>query len=155
MAALEHHPKPLEGTRRAAQTYVDGITRSSWWKQNCEPSRIGNKKLMVPTRVLVVEDPDMYGAGTYDHLFRFEGKLCPRIDLGHTIVYGSLRAIEDPWVILHELAHIWDADTPGYHSPSFCYAYHKLVSRYLGEDPAEALKQAMWAYKIRLNYSLI
>jgi hypothetical protein len=158
IAAKEHQAKPLDGTQEAAQAYVDGITQSHWWKRHCTPSWMGDRQgNAVPTRVWVVDSSDpTKGADTMiDRLYWFEGKRCPKIVVGNDNLYGNLRAIEDPWVILHELAHVWTVDEKGWHGQKFCYAFHKLVGKHLGEESAAALKEAMWATKIRLDYRLI
>jgi hypothetical protein len=157
----------LDGTLKAAQSYVDRITRSAWWKSACKPSWYGvtdlgasiDKSLKaVPLKVILKkgysadEDLAWMDSGT---LHERRGKRYPAIYLTTKMSHANVPAIADPWIILHELAHVMTADAKGHHHPEFHRAYVKLVRRYLGDDQAKALVDSMRQHKVRGALRLI
>ncbi len=51
-AAAQMPARPLDGTREAAQAYVDRITRSGWWRRECPPSWLGDHEHDKPLGLL-------------------------------------------------------------------------------------------------------
>lgn len=155
VAALKSPFPLLDGTVDAAQSYVDAITTSSWWKDNCRPRIDGT----VPTRVFVqyTEDPG-WGAGVLyneyeDEKHYIDGEYVPTMKVGKQPSNGDVPAIADVWVLLHELAHVWEY--LGFHDKAFIYAFAKLVYRFLGIKHHKELVQSMHDHKIRVNYGSI
>jgi hypothetical protein len=156
MASLYVPAKPLCGTRKAAQSYVDRVTRSDWWANHCpgyydfsEPP---------PTRIWVWEGPETEG-GVHDPgiVAILNDQEMPSITLGRGQVNARHIAITDKWVILHELAHVMTHQiaNDGHHGKQFCYAYIKLVYRFLGQESGDELVRWAKKLKIRMNYSLL
>lgn len=166
--AMFYQPaEPLDGTLTAAQAYVDRITRSAWWRRTCPPSWLGDesqhgmRSTAPPRRVLCVATRGHGAWATTTAVYPHRGRYFPRIRLGAKI--DSLRSafsrpgwqhapIAEPWVILHELAHIMAAcaGVESGHDRTFRYYHLALVRRWLSPAHAEALRSA---YKIeRLTY---
>jgi hypothetical protein len=149
-AAANHPAAPLDGTVDAAQVYVDRITGSAWWRDRCElVTRPGGTARLPVIGVDVL--PGRNGGGYA--LWRLRrvhpnprigqpGGLVAQIRLGRGLVHGC-PAIADPWVILHELAHVLAlaAGHRGHGSP-FVHYYLAIVRRYLGPESAAALRAA-------------
>lgn len=152
---------PLDGTPEAAQAYVDRITRSAWWRGHCPPSILGDDTgagrfsgtAQVPRRIIVVQGRGGRGWASYSR-HQYRGKWLPRISLGvkHAddlllpttkYVDGWTSAITDPYVVLHEVAHIMAAcnGAENGHGRVFRYYLVSLVRRWLGPEHAKALQQ--------------
>lgn len=141
----------LPGDLAAAQAYVDRITRSVWWRRTCPPSWLGDhcdSRHLVddsqpPRRVIVVAHRGIAGYARHA-LFRHRGRWYPQIRLGtRDAVHNELPALADPWVILHELAHIMclgDGTDRG-HGRGFARRMLQLVRRWLGADSAAVLAE--------------
>lgn len=117
----------LDGSCEAAQEYVDRVVRTVWWRQRCD------------WRSVVVEEID-------DRDFGGEIVSTKAImRLGYGDANPHRVAIADPWVILHELAHLM-ADSQvrqrNHHTRLFAHSYLALVRRFLGTDAAAALRAA-------------
>lgn len=157
---------PLDGTHATAQSYVDRITRSAWWTRTCPPSWMGDEtrdgvsERKPPRRVLVLVTRGHGAWATTDAVYPHRGRYFPRIKLGAKIDpdrYASRPGwvqppVAEPWVILHELAHIMAAcsGVESGHDRTFRYYHLALVRRWLGPDHAAALRDA---YKLeRLTY---
>jgi putative metallohydrolase (TIGR04338 family) len=132
---LRHQTGPI----RNRQDYVDHITSSIWWSDRC-PIEL--------TSITVVEVPDKDVGG----MASVEDD-CGRIVLGRGRVNANRVALSDPWVILHELAHLLVIDpSDGHHGPRFVRSYIDLVERYLGTDAAAELARQCQQANIRINY---
>lgn len=158
---------PLDGTAAAAQTYVDRITRSAWWRRTCPPSWMGDEhhrgsfldNITPPRRVIVRAARGMGAHASTGSVYRHRGRWHPRISLGTEPVERTwgrpgwdVAAIAEPWVILHELAHIMVAcsGSGSGHDRTFRYYHLALVRRWLGPTHAAALRAS---YKLeRLTY---
>jgi hypothetical protein len=160
-AMWECPAEPLDGTLAGAQAYVDRITRSAWWRRTCPPSWMGDPtdhcRAMVPRRVLVVATRG-HGAWASDSVWRHRGRWYPRIRLGtkHDPRRGCRPGwvrppIAEPWVVLHELAHIMAvcADDDTGHGRGFRRWHLQLVARWLGREHAAALRRAYAAEGLR------
>lgn len=151
-AALKRPFILLDGTVEAAQSYVDAVTHSSWWKDRCRPNKDGE----VPTRVFVQYTEDNgWGAGvlyneTEEEKHFHEGKHIPTLKIGRQPCNGEVPAVADVWVLLHELAHVWEYED--FHGKDFIYAFAMLVHRFLGIRHHSELVQSMRDHKIRVNY---
>lgn len=150
---------PLDGTQKAAQAYVDRITRSAWWRRTCPPSWMGDNRDKLghifddsqPPQRIIVNRTRGRGGWAYAHLIPHRGKLFPEIRLGgHELEPGQPPAIANPWVLLHEVAHIMamSADHQG-HGREFARYFMLLVRRWLGPDAARALREAYAAAGVR------
>ena len=152
-------PVLLDGTQEAAQAYVDRITRSAWWRKHCAPSWLGDDEhggrrgwldtSKPPRRIIVVATKGAGGRAGTNSVYKHRGKWFPRIRLGtahkpDTWTDGWLGAIRDPYVILHEVAHIMAACDEecgeNGHGRWFRYYLVLLVARWMGPEPARALK---------------
>ena len=144
---------PLDGTLKGAQAYVDRITRSAWWGRTCRPSVLGQVERYclnreVPERIMVRESRGGRGSASYGR-HEYRTKWLPQITLGVKRgddldwVDGWTRAIEDPYVVLHEVAHIMAACHGGENGHGRVFRWHMvgLVRRWLGPDHARALTQ--------------
>jgi len=154
LAAIESPVRPLVGNRRSAQGYVDRITRSNWWAQNCPG--FSSYDDPPPKRVWVwYVDDDTVGGMVEETETVLNGVEMPTMILGSGVVtHDEVPAVADRWVILHELAHVMTNLNPGHHGPEFCMAYIHLVGRWLGPGPAEALLHWCKELKVRINYRL-
>lgn len=143
---------PLDGTLTAAQVYVDRITRSAWWKRTCPASWMGDEtgsrlQPAAPRRIIVRQSHGGRGTASYG-LHQYRGKWLPRITLGTKRgidldwVEGWTCAITDPYVVLHEVAHVMAACNGGEngHGRVFRYYLVVLVRRWLGPEHAKALQ---------------
>lgn len=154
------HPLPqLDGSVSAAQAYVDRITRSVWWQKNCPPSWLGDQRdggvifddSLPPRRILV---KGIRGRGGYaiNELVKYRGKWMPSIQFGTTQRQGEPGgpAIGDPWIVLHELAHVmaFATDHEG-HGREFARCYMLLVRRWLGPRAAAVLREAYAAERVK------
>lgn len=156
-ARLTCPAEPLDGTQKAAQAYVDRITRSAWWKRSMPPSHLGcegswrgHADDAVPRRIIVVEHRGGNGRASYGR-HEHQGRWLPRIRLGRQhadeqpegwSVAGWTQALSDPYVILHEVAHIMaaaDGRETG-HGRVFRWYLVGLVKRWLGPEHARALQ---------------
>jgi hypothetical protein len=142
--------KSLVGNRKSAQAYVDKVTHSKWWKTYDH----------VPPRIWVKAVPDDTVGGLYykDDENVIRKKVIPDvITLGNQKVYAGRRAVADPWVILHEVAHVLGphTSTEGHHGRGFTYAYIALVYRWLDAASGDALVQGCKDFGIRINYRLL
>jgi hypothetical protein len=85
-----------------------------------------------------------------------EGHRIPQIELGHDKLYCGVEAIADPWVILHEVAHVMSIGMrdnnwhDAWHDPYFVKAFRMLVGRWLGKPYLEALEKCCKEARIRL-----
>lgn len=157
-AAVAAHPaEPLDGTLKAAQAYADRITRSSWWRKNCPPSWMGDERqhrylldCSKPPRRIIVEEGR--GAGAWasgDWVALYRGKHHPVIRLGNKVRGENHHPpIQDPWVILHEIAHVATPDDNG-HGREFARFYLLLVRRWLGQEAAAGLREAYAAEGVK------
>ena len=162
-AAARAAPAPaLDGTREAAQAYLDKITRSAWWKRTCPPSWRGDRLRGAPGSVWVDDVPARiivraHGRAVTGHasygVRRYRGHRYPHIGLGTARPHGNLPAIADPWVILHEVAHIMavsaDDKAGRGHGPIFAYYFRLCVTRWLGREAASALREAYTVERIK------
>lgn len=154
--ASEQEPvRPLVGTRKSAQQYVDRVTSTQWWSEHCPG--VFDFFDPPPTRVWIWEEGIETGGYYNLGVTHLDEEEMPHIVLGRGCVNGDTQAIADKWIILHELAHVMCAQIqePGHHGPNFIYAYYGLVKRFLGESQAAALAQSCRDLKIRLNYGLL
>lgn len=154
--AAGKRPFPLlDGTVEAAQSYVDGITTSDWWIDHCRPYPDGT----VPTKVFVqYTEDDGWGAGILynekdEDKHYHNGVAVPTMKIGKQPSNGDVPAVADVWVLLHELAHVWEYED--FHGKDFIYAFTKLVHRFLGIKHYSELVQSMRDHKIRVNYRSI
>lgn len=154
-AAIKRPFVLLDGTVEAAQSYVDAITTSSWWKDHCRPRPDGT----VPTKVFLQFTEDKgWGAGVLDNepedeKHYHEGKHVPTMKIGKEPSHADVPPLADAWVLLHELAHVWEYED--FHGKDFIYAFAKLVHRFLGIKHHAELVQSMRDHKIRVNYRSI
>lgn len=151
--------EPLDGTLAAAQAYVDRITRSAWWQRNCPPSWLGDEKRdgtflrpAVIRRILVTEGRGKNAWAGTGVVVKHRGRYHPRIRLGTKPSPAGLGTrpgwvqppIREPWIILHEVAHILaecrDPKEIG-HGRSFRTTFLDLVRRFLGPEHARALRE--------------
>jgi hypothetical protein len=147
-AAANYPGTPLDGTVDAAQRYVDRITGSAWWRDRCpHVTGRGWASPIVGVDVLQGRQGGGYAIWKLRRVYSNPrigqpGGLVAQIRLGRGLVHGC-PAIADPWVILHELAHVL-ALAAGHrgHGGPFAYYYLALVRRYLGAEPADALRAA-------------
>jgi hypothetical protein len=151
-AAIVAHPvQLLDGSVEAAQAYVDRVTRSAWWQRNCPPSWMGDDardSLLVdetrpPQRIIVERRRGKSGGVAERDLFLYRGRWLPHIGLGTGEPVSGRPAIADPWVILHEVAHIMAASADSGergHGREFARFCLLLVGRWLGRDAASALR---------------
>jgi hypothetical protein len=122
---------------------------------NCKPLFDGE----TPTKVLIeyTDDPDWAAGVLYnesDSEKRYiDGKRVPVMKVGSNPSHGDTPALADAWVMLHELAHVWEYES--FHDKLFIYAFSKLVKRFLGIKHHSALVEAMRDHKIRVNYRSI
>jgi hypothetical protein len=153
----------LDGTLRAAQAYVDRITRSAWWGRECPPSWLGDTehkgwlRPAVPRRILVQETSGTWAYAHTSTVTKHRGKWMPKIRLGSRVEAdgcrpGWVRApLAEPWVVLHEMAHILaacrDEDERG-HGRVFRIAYLDLVRRWMGPEAARALREGYKAERL-------
>ena len=146
-AAIKQPSVPLDGTLSAAQAYVDRITTSYWWKHHCPPNFHGT----TPTKVVCqFEDSEDMGGAIWVEDYYYRGRLVPLMILGPNPTYNDLPAIADPWLILHELAHVWEYNE--WHGKQFISAFIELVKKYQGIDHARSLVDAMKNHKVRIRY---
>lgn len=160
-AAIAAHPVPLlDGSLAAAQAYADRITRSSWWRKNCPASWMGDDardSLLIdetrpPRRIIVTQRRGQSGGVAERMLFRYRGRWLPHIGLGTGEPVSGRPAIADPWVILHEVAHIMAASADNGergHGREFARFYLLLVRRWLGRDAARALRDGYCAEGVK------
>ena len=158
-AAHAHPGTPLDGTERAAQTYVDRITRSTWWQHNCPPSWLGDDSDTTgyfdtsrpPRRVIVKATRGVGGYAHVNVLYKHRGRWFPQIRLGtRDHIHNGTPAVADPWVILHELAHIMDAaDDKHGHGRDFARFMLMLVRRWLGPAHAAALRAEFTTERVK------
>jgi hypothetical protein len=154
-AAANHPGCPLDGTVDAAQRYVDRITGSAWWRNRCPLVTWYSRELpVVGVDVLQGRQGGGYAVWQLRRVYPNPkigqpGGLVARIRLGRGVIHG-VEAIADPWVILHELAHVL-ALAAGHrgHGGPFAYYYLAIVRRYLGVQPAAALRAACEAEGLR------
>lgn len=144
-------PVPLlDGAEITAQHYVDRITTSAWWRRNLYG--------VAPHHVHVFARYG--GSGSYARYGYRKHSRYPKRGACHWISLGtgtnSERGIphcRDPWVILHELAHIMccvSGHKDEGHGALFARYYLALVRRWLGPEAAGALREA---YKVeRVKY---
>lgn len=153
-ARLTCPAEPLAGTQEAAQAYVDRITRSAWWRKHCRPTPLGittrftySDKAPI-TRIIVQEHRGSSGMAHTAARINHRGKWLPRIRLGakggevyHEAAAGWIGALRDPYVVLHEVAHLMATAHPQErgHGRVFRYYMVILVRRWLGPDHARAL----------------
>lgn len=141
-------PAPaLSGTLADAQSYVDSIVRSRWWKTVC-PRWCGRP---TPRAVQVVA---ARGAGSCYVAATVDGVLLPQLRMGTEDVRPYLTAIASPWSILHELSHVATASSQA-HGREFAATYLVAVRRWLGTEAANALSEGYRAnnvaYRARRN----
>lgn len=135
LAAHLHYVDLLDGSLQAAQEYCDRICRSAWWGRNYKPGP------NVLPRVIVLRGRNgggaaFRGAKVYRRYWH------PHIRLGTAECTAAGRpAIADPWVILHELAHIMSGTDESGHGREFARCLMLLVRRWLGPDAAAALRE--------------
>lgn len=150
-AAARTPAEALAGDVAAAQACVDRITRSTWWRRTCPASWLGDHRdgapfletSQPPRRVIVVPHRGVRGYAR-QALYRHRGRWYPQIRLGtRDAVHNQVPAIADPWVILHELAHIMclGDDSDNGHGRVFARRMLQLVRRWLGADAAAALTE--------------
>lgn len=148
--------EPLDGTLRAAQAYVDRITRSAWWRRECPPSWRGDQRhrwpldeSQPPRKILVTEGRGKNAWAGTGCVVKHRGRYYPRVRLGTKEGVGARPGwvhppISEPWIILHEVAHILaacrDEEEHG-HGRVFRTAFLDLVRRWLGPDAARALRE--------------
>lgn len=154
-------PDTLDGSLAAAQAYVDRVTRSAWWQRTCVPhSHLGStsrvtvrppyaRNVTPPSRIIVEQHRGASGIAHTASRVEHRGKWYPRIRLGvqdsrDGWVSGWIGASKDPYVILHEVAHIMAAcdEECGErgHGRWFRYYLVLLVARWMGPEHARALK---------------
>jgi hypothetical protein len=155
---------PLDGTLKGAQEYVDRITRSAWWKRTCRPSLLGQVERHglnseVPQSIMVQEGRRGRATASYSSI-EYRTKWFPQITLGVKQgddldwVDGWTRAIEDPYVVLHEVAHIMAyCHGESGHGRAFRWYMVGLVRRWLGPDHARALTQGYEAEGLKWRKS--
>jgi hypothetical protein len=166
VASTVHPVEPLDGTVKTAQAYVDRITRSAWWRKNCPPSWMGDEireRMLLdrsaPPRRIILHETRGGGAYAGYYVEKYRGKYHPVIRLGNKARGVGLAdhashypPIQDPWVILHEIAHIMccsaDNGERG-HGREFARFFLMLVRRWLGPDAARALREAYAAEKVK------
>jgi hypothetical protein len=151
LAALRLPAAELDGTLEAAQAYADKVTRSAHWKRNCQ-LRLGvDGQRHTPTKVHVTRSR---GEGSWaGGLYTVRGRTYPRVHLGTKrgrLPGGVARPphIADPWVILHELAHIATPGDPG-HGREFARVFLGLVRRFLGPESGKVLLAAYRAEQVK------
>jgi len=129
----------LADNRQAGQRYVDKITRSEWWRQSC-PGGFWEFTDRPPERVWVwLERDENIGAMITHEPTIKDGEELPTMIVGTGIVNNYLPANRDPWVYLHELAHVMSWFAPGHHDKHFNTYFLLLIDRWLGRPQAEAL----------------
>jgi hypothetical protein len=162
---------PLDGTLEAAQAYVDRIVRSAWWKRTCRPSWLGVQSRYVPYgrkdvigRILVDVHRGGSGRAHTGARFQYRGKWLPKIRLGvqgrvANTVDGWTGALVDPYVVLHEVAHLMaaahcddrDDREGGSHGRVFRWYMLALVKRWLGPEHARALREGYKAEGLKVS----
>lgn len=151
-AAANCPATPLDGTLAGAQAYVDRIIRSAWWKRTCPLyGDSWNGRYWPITRVNVLKGRQGGGLAFYGVRVRTDRRreVEATIRLGHGDLHGC-PAIADPWVILHELAHIMAArDGHRGHGRGFARYFLLTVERWLGSDAAKALRAAYAAEGVK------
>jgi hypothetical protein len=151
-AAADCPAAALGGTLADAQRYVDRIVRSAWWRRTCTPySDSLNGGPWPVTRVNVIKGRQGGGLAFYAMTIRHDRRRESQatIRLGHGYLHGC-PAIADPWVILHELAHVI-ASRDGHrgHARGFARVFLLTVERWLGRDAASALRDAYAAEGVK------
>jgi hypothetical protein len=129
-----------------AQRFVDRVTASKHWLSRA-PYR-----LSVPAggrKVQVLVDPA--SGRSYPGITptsEYSGRLLPTITLGGSedadVHYPHHR---NPWVILHQLAHLLAIEEG--HSRIFAGTYKNLVERFLGVPSARVLTEHLDLLKVR------
>jgi len=149
------HVPLLDGSAATAQAYVDRITRSAWWARTCPPSWMGDETgagsgtfdtSRSPRRVIVTAHGSHVAGHAKPVLKRHRGRWQPSIGLGRAECAPGRPAIADPWVILHELAHVMCLGVgDNGHGRVFAGTYLALVRRWLGAEAGRALRAAYQA----------
>lgn len=161
LAENSHPADPLDGTVDATQQYVDRITRSAWWARTCPPSWLGDQRdkayifdtTAPPQRILVTATRGT-GGSTAPELVQHRGRWMPAIRLGTGERGADLApkppAIGDPWVILHEIAHVmaFSSDHSG-HGREFARSMLLLTRRWIGPEAAQVLREAYAAEGVK------
>jgi hypothetical protein len=163
---------PLDGTQQAAQAYVDRIVRSAWWKRTCRPSWhgcpyrwvAGNEAVI--TKILVETHRGGSGLATTRSRHLWRGKWVPKIRLGVKSGVGDPRTVDgwtgalvDPYVVLHEVAHLLcaahcdgrDEREGSAHGRVFRWYMLALVRRWLGPEHARALREGYRAEGLKVS----
>lgn len=132
----------LDGSRAAAQAYVNRVVRSAWWRRTCTPidGRWHVAKVEVVQARRNAGGAAMYGFHWLSATRARGAIMTIRLGGGHV---NASPAIGDPWVILHELAHVL-AIRDGHrgHGREFARYYLLAVQRWMGDDAARALRAA-------------
>lgn len=143
IAAHLHFVELLDGSREAAQAYADRVTGSAWWSRHYTPG------LNVRSRVIVLRGRNGGGAA-FKGAKVYRRYWHPHIRLGTAECTAAGRpAIGDPWVILHELAHIMSGTDESGHGRWFAHCLMLLVKRWLGAEAAAALREGFQIEKVK------
>ena len=111
--------------------------------------RLGESFEQVVRKILVSEGRGVRAWAGTGYVVKHRGRFYPQIRLGIKVGTGrpgwsDHPAIAEPWVILHEVAHILatcrDENENG-HGRVFRTAYLDLVRRWLGPEHARALRE--------------
>lgn len=125
-----------------------------WWDRHCKPSWLGDQThsrgwnfdtSQPPRRILVQEAPGFRAVAYSESVYKHRGRWMPRIRLGTaTDKHWPTASIADPYVILHEVAHIMVGCDEGCgdtgHGRWFRYYHVLLVTRWMGPEYGRALK---------------
>jgi hypothetical protein len=150
LAALRYPVVPLDGSVEAAQAYADRVTKSACWARTCQAKVKVDGRHRVPTKTHVTRSR---GGGSWGGRWvQVRARWYPHVHLGTK--QGRLRDggtrpqhIADPWVILHELAHV--AVPEDVHGREFARTYLTLVRRFLGPEAGKVLLAAYRAERVK------
>lgn len=140
----------LDGTVEAAQAFADKVMKSSCFQKNGTPSWMGQHHVRrggylpssddaVPRKAIVsAGTTGMHAAWASNWVIEHRGRHYPEMKLGRG---GDRPSIADPWVILHEIAHLGVHPDKAWHGREFAKLFLTLIKRFLGPEAARTLRQ--------------
>lgn len=156
--------KYLDGKLLSAQKFVDKVTKSNWWDVNCPDSWMGTHSgeeyheaagvHRPPRRILTGKIPGTTSMAYTTRMFPYKEKFYPRVELCTEELNPGKLGIEDPWVILHEVAHIMAVGNGDIgHGHWFNTHYLSLVKRWLSGSHADLLQEGYRLFNVKTKIS--